>query len=166
MLQRQIPVEQAAPLLVSGVSGLYVMARARRLAMAKASHATLGRFLVGQSDVILMLCGGPVIWYIARKRERSRVTVQPHHVLRGSTARAVHQLRQVFTALLLGTELLARKAAAGKTAEIGKLARRMNQVVRDGLAALAALGEPYPSDLLDEHGAPRAGDWEANGERM
>jgi hypothetical protein len=138
------------------------MARARRLAMAKASKAPLARFLLGQSDVILILCGGPAMWYVAQKRQlQMRQTSDP--VTRGTTARAVHQLRQVFTALLLGTELMARKATSGKTGEIGKLAHRLNRIVRDGLAALAVLGEPYPSDLLDKHGDPLAGDWEADG---
>jgi hypothetical protein len=137
------------------VSGLYVIARARRLATSQASETTLAHFLVDQSDVILMLCGGPVVWYIAQKRRQMRAQQNiTGAVVRGSTARAVHQLRQVFTALLLGTELLTRKARAGKTGELGRLALRLNRVVREGLAALADLGEPYPADLLDEHGAP------------
>jgi hypothetical protein len=138
------------------------MARARRLAMAKATRAPLVRFLFGQSDVILMLCGGPAVWYIAQRRRQSGANVVGGGVVRGPSARAIHQLRQVFTALLLGTELLARKASTGKTGEIVRLARRLNSIVRDGLGALAALGEPLPADLLDEHGAPLAGGWEAD----
>jgi hypothetical protein len=154
VIQRQIPLEHAAPLLVSGVSGCYILARARQLAMANATQASLSRFLLGQSDVIFVLLGGPAIWYVAERRRRQHPPELAHSEARGSTARAVHQLRQVFTALLLGTELLARKASAGKTSDLGKLARRLNRIVRDGLVALAALGEPYPADLIDEHGSP------------
>jgi hypothetical protein len=153
VIQRQIPLEHAAPLLVSGVSGCYILARARQLATAKATEAPLSRFLLGQSDVIFVLLGGPAMWYVAERRRRHKPELTDSAV-RGSTARAVHQLRQVFTALLLGTELLARKASAGKPSDLGKLARRLNRIVRDGLVALAVLGEPYPADLIDEHGAP------------
>jgi hypothetical protein len=163
VIQRHVTVERAAPLLVSSVSGLYIMARARRLATDQATEAPLLRFLLGQSDVILMLCGSPAVWYVAQRRRLEKRQPGTSEFVRGSTARAVHQLRQVFTALLLGTELLARKASAGKTGEIGKLARRLNNVVRDGLDALSALGEPYPSDLVDEGGAPLSGDLRTNG---
>jgi hypothetical protein len=158
VIDRHITVEHAAPLLVSSISGLYVMARARRLALAKATEAPLLHFLVGQSDVILILCGGPALWYAADRRRRKHQPTEEAGFVRGSTARAVHQLRQVFTALLLGTELLARKAASGKTSELGSMARRLNKIVRNGLEALVVLGEPYPSDLVDERGTPIAGD--------
>ena len=142
------------------------MARARRLAIAKASSASLGRFLLGQSDVIFMLCGGPAVWYVSHRRQRAQISQQAGPVVQGSQARAVHQLRQVFTALLLGTELLARKAAAGKTGELGKLALRLNRIVCDGVVALSVLGEPDPAALLDEHGAPYGHDLGRNGLEM
>src|SRR5689334_20032128 len=109
MIPRQMSIEQAAPWLVSSVSGLYIMARARHLSRAEASDAPLSRFLFRQSDVVLILCGCPALWHFAR-RERAK-----KGVLRGTQARAMHQLRQVFTALIIGTGLLARKATAGKT---------------------------------------------------
>ena len=52
------------------------MARARRLAIAKASSASLGRFLLGQSDVIFMLCGGPAVWYVSHRRQRAQISQQ------------------------------------------------------------------------------------------
>jgi hypothetical protein len=163
VIQRHVTVEHAAPLLVSSVSGFYIMARARHLAMEQATNAPLLRFLLGPSDVILMLCGGPAVWYVVQRRGLVKSQPAKGEFVRGSTARAVHQLRQVFTALLLGTVLLARKAAVGKTGEIGKLARRLNTVVRDGLDALAVLGEPYPSDLVGAGGTPIAGDLRTSG---
>jgi hypothetical protein len=68
-------------------------------------------------------------------------------VLHGAQARAIHQLRQVFTALMIGTGLLARKATAGKTANLAALARRLNRIAHDGAMTLEALGDPYPPDL-------------------
>jgi hypothetical protein len=150
VLHRQISIQHAAPWLVSSVSGLYILARARRLSLAEASDAPWTHFLIHQSDVILMLCGCPAIWYIARRRQGT----QAPEMVRGTRAQALHQLRQVFTSLLIGTGLLARKAAADKSADLAALAVRLNQIVRDGVKALAEVGEPYPPDLLDEHGAP------------
>jgi hypothetical protein len=126
------------------------MARARRLSLAEASNDRWTHFLFHQSDLILMLCGCPAIWHIARRRQQARAP----EMLRGTKAQALHQLRQVFTSLLIGTGLLARKAAADKSADLAALAMRLNQIVRDGVKALAEVGEPYPPDLLDEHGAP------------
>jgi hypothetical protein len=134
-------IEQAAPWLVSSVSSLYIMARARHLSLSEASNATLARFLFRQSDVVLMLCGCPALWHFARSRRAGQ------RVLRGPQARAIHQLRQVFTALIIGTSLLARKAAAGKTANIVALARRLNKIARDGVSSLDELGDPYPLEL-------------------
>ena len=149
MVERQIPIEHVAPWVVSSVSGCYIIVRARRLSRAKPSSTPLFHFLLRQADVILMLCSGPAIWYVTQIRRRSEAKKKER--VRGTQARAVHQLRQVFTALLIGTGLLARKAAAGKTAELAALALRLNKIVREGIDSLAVLGELYPSDLLDEH---------------
>src|SRR6476646_3773247 len=134
MLQRQISVEQAAPWLVSSISGLYIMARARHLSLAEANDATLAHFLFRQSDVVLILCGCPALWHFAHNRRAG------NNVLHGTQARAMHQLRQVFTALMIGPGLLARKASAGKTANLAALARRLNKIAHDGAITLEELG--------------------------
>lgn len=152
MIERQIPIEHVAPWLVSSVSGCYIIVRTRRLSRAEPSSTPLFHFLLRQADVILMLCSGPAIWYFTQIRRRSEAKKKER--VCGRKARAIHQLRQVFTALLIGTGLMARKAAAGKTAELAVLAPRLNKIVHDGIDSLAVLGELYPSDLLDEHGAP------------
>lgn len=139
------------------------MARARRLSEARAAHAPLSRFLVGQSDVILMLCGGQALWYITHRKRRGAHRGEAAPAADGPRSRAIHQLRQVFTALLLGTELLGRKASQGRVGEISRLAVRLNRIVRDGIAALAVLGEPCPADLIDELGAPIRIDRPSNG---
>lgn len=143
VIQRQISIEQAAPWLVSSVSGLYIMARARHLSLSEASNAKLAHFLFRQSDVVLMLCGCPALWYFAHHRQPGR------QILYGAQARAIHQLRQVFTALLIGTGLLARKAAAGKTANLVALAQRLNKIAQDGAIKLEELGDAYPPDLIE-----------------
>jgi hypothetical protein len=151
MIQRQISIEQAAPWLVSSVSGLYIMVRARHLSVSEASDAKLAQFLFRQSDVVLILCGCPALWYFARHRQARQ------KVLHGSQARAIHQLRQVFTALMIGTGLLARKAKAGKTENLVALARRLDQIAHDGAITLEELGDPYPPDLLDQLEARASG---------
>jgi hypothetical protein len=143
VMQRQISIEQTAPWLVSSVSGLYIMARARHLSLSEASDAKLAQFLVRQSDVVLILCGCPALWYFARNQQAG------NEMLHGAQARAIHQLRQIFTALMIGTGLLARKAAAGKTANLAALARRLNKIAHDGAITLEELGDAYPPDLLD-----------------
>jgi len=136
-------IEQAAPWVVSSVSGLYIMARARHLSLSEASSAKLAHFLFRQSDVVLMLCGCPALWYFAHNRPAR------NEMLYGAQARALHQLRQVFTALMIGTGLLARKAAAGKTANLAALARRLNKIAHDGAITLEEFGDAYPPDLLE-----------------
>ena len=143
MLQRIMTIERAAPWLVSSVSGLYIMARARHLSVSEASDAKLPQFLFRQSDVVLILCGCPALWYFAHHRQPEQ------EILYGAQARALHQLRQVFTALMIGTSLLARKAAAGKTANLAALTRRLNKIAHDGAIMLEELGDPYPADLFD-----------------
>ncbi|MEO7909923.1 MAG: hypothetical protein ABIV47_09755 [Roseiflexaceae bacterium] len=143
MVQRQISIERAAPWLVSSVSGLYIMARARHLSLSEANNAKLADFLFHQSDVVLILCGCPALWYFAHNRRSG------NEMLYGAQARAIHQLRQVFTALMIGTGLLARKAAAGKTANLVALAQRLSKIAHDGAITLEELGDPYPPDLLE-----------------
>lgn len=155
-MQRPITIEHAAPWLVSSVSGFYIMARARRLSLAEASQTPLTRFLIHQSDLMLLLCGCPALWYFARNRQR----FMSSEALQVSQARAIHQLRQVFTALMIGTGLLARKAKAGKTANLVALATRLNKIARDGAVALEDLGDPY---LLDHAGLPVGRDVKRNG---
>src|SRR3954469_19626570 len=151
MLQRQISIKQAAPWLVSSVSGFYIMARARHLSLSEASDIRLAQFLFRQSDVVLILCGCPALWYFAHHRQPGQ------EILYGAQARALHQLRQVFTALMIGTGLLARKASAGKTANLAALAQRLNKIAHDGAITLEELGDPYPFDLIDQPDAQLGG---------
>jgi hypothetical protein len=147
MVHRRFAIEQIAPWLVSGASGCYIMARARRLSRARASQAPWRHFLAQQSDIILVLCGSPAVWHLARRlpaRRSARATSDRASISAG----VIHQLRQVFTVLLLGLGLIARKAHEGKTAELVSLARRLQHVTRSGARALAALEEPDAPDVI------------------
>jgi hypothetical protein len=139
MIQRNFEIEQIAPWLISGASGCYVVARARQLSRARASRTTWLHFLAGQSDVILALCGCPAIWHIARRhavaRRRTHSASGDHQNL---TAGAAHQLRQVFTVLLLGLGMIARRASDRKTIA---LAQRLQRITRTGANLLSALDD-------------------------
>ena len=146
MLLQSPVIKRAVPLMVSSGSCVYAIVRARRLSLDEPSDATLLSFLLHQSDMILLLCGGPAVWYIAQRRQHRLGKGQ---VVHGTAARAIHQLRQVFSALLLGTELLERRLAAADYKSLVELSQRLNAVTREGIVELAKLGEPYAPDLLD-----------------
>lgn len=119
--------------------------------MAEPSDVSLMRFVISQPDLITVLIGVPASWYVAQRRQaavrRANSEPGPNGVPRGATAHAIHSLRQVFSVLLLGTDLLARKAAKLNQPEIEALARRLKVVIRQGINMLAVLGEPQPPDL-------------------
>ena len=151
MLLREFPIEKTAPWLVSGAAGCYIVARTRQLSQADASHADWLRFLAQQSDIILMLCGGPAIWHVARRLGSARIRQYATNGDRADlSAEIAHQLRQVFTVLLLGLGMIARKAPAGQAAELIQLARRLQTVTRNGASMLAALDTPVDDLPLAE----------------
>lgn len=147
MIHRELDIERIVPWLVSGASGLYVLARMRRFSRAEPSADPLPRFLIDQSDVILTLCSSPVVWYLSRRRSAGRRL--------GATSRALHQLRQVFTAMVIGTGLLARRGRAAKQRELAALAQRLHDIVRDGSYLLSDLDELCADTQPD----PRASDY-------
>ena len=134
-------------MLVSSGSCLYAIARARRLSLDDASDLTLLKFLFRQSDMILLLIGGPMVWYVTQRRQRQGA-LRAGKVVYGTAARSVHQLRQVFSALLLGSELLERRATAAGHESLIELSQRLHSVTREGIAELNKLGEPNPPDLV------------------
>src|SRR5689334_11310202 len=112
MIRQNVGLDQVVPWLVSGASGCYILARARKLSRAKASRVPWSRFLARQSDVILMLCGGPAVWHLAKRWRAARQYMSyPDHERASPLAGAVHQLRQVFTVLLIGLGLIVRRAS-------------------------------------------------------
>jgi hypothetical protein len=151
MIERNLQIEQIAPWLISGASSCYIVARARQLSQARASSATWVHFLARQSDVILALCSCPAVWHIARRHAMkvrpARSAVGDHN---GLTAGAVHQLRQVFTVLLLGLGMVGRRVKDRKTAA---LIQRMLRMTRMGANLLSTLDKPAPVAPLVHRGA-------------
>jgi len=113
--------------------------------MAQPNLAPLPNFLRDQLDLILMVVGGPMVWHLFhRLPHRTR-----HNEGQPPTLNPFHQLRQIFTALLLGTGLLMRKVSEGKTAEAVALVQRLHKIARDGVVVLASIDEPRLLDRLD-----------------
>ena len=140
MIQRHFEIEQIAPWIISGASSCYVVARARQLSRAKPTHATWFHFLTRQSDVILALCGCPAVWHIARRRAMvQRSTQSASGDRQRLAAGTVHHLRQVFTVLLLGLGMIARRASDYKTLA---LVERLQRTTRIGASLLSTLDEP------------------------
>jgi hypothetical protein len=145
-----ISPRRVAPYMVTTASGLHVLRRMWRLSRMPASDAALHVFLLKYTDVILILGSGPVImWRLSKRGEKgstaSRLSDYPSD---GATAdppdgtlisSIAHQLRQVFTSLLLGLGLIRRKANAGETTEIPQLVRRLANVVSQGIDAVNVL---------------------------
>jgi hypothetical protein len=94
--------------------------------------------------VILALCGCPAVWHIARRRAKARRRARTATGdQQGLAAGAVHQLRQVFTVLLLGLGMIARRANDRKTIA---LVQRLQRVTRTGAGLLSALDDPAATE--------------------
>ena len=154
MAQLQISPRRVAPYVLSTASGLHVLQRMWRLSRKPASDAALHIFLLKHTDVVLILTSSPIIIWQLRKHHQqgSALNGTAEHPSDRATAgttdaslisSVARRLRQVFTALLLGLGLIKRKANAGKTKEIPRLVRRLNNVVSDGIDAVNVLD---PSD--------------------
>jgi len=150
MIQIPITPRRVAPYIISGATGVHILTRMRRLSQQPAIDVPLHFFLLKHTDVMLSLGGASmVIWHLAKHKPRpltsetlttarsTGFTVSPSDksVITG----VVHQLRQVFTALLLGLGLVERKADAGNTQAIAGLVRRLKAVVRSGINSVNVL---------------------------
>jgi hypothetical protein len=122
----------------------------RSLSRQPASDTPLYFFLLENTDVLLTLGGASlVIWQLAKARPRqSTISTSSSRFSNGSAAArsdsspvkgVVHKLRQVFTALLLGLDLISRKVEAGDIQAISRLVQRVKAVVRKGIAAIDML---------------------------
>lgn len=164
MIHLHVTPRRVAPYVIGGATGLHVLARMRRLSRQPATDAPLYFFLLKNSDVVLAMGGASVvIWQLARRRPRqlsqtatltpsngSAETMPDKSLITG----VVHELRQIFTALLLGLGIIRRKANTGDTEAIPNLVKRLNTVVRRGIDAINVL---EPSDSTNrrerEYGA-------------
>jgi len=120
----------------------------RNLSRQPATDAPFHSFLLKNTDVVLALGGASVvIWQLAQHKPRQHTSTDGAATPITSTSvitAAVHELRQIFTALLLGLGLIKRKAHTGDTQAIPGLVQRLNDVVRRGIAAV---------DILDSSGS-------------
>lgn len=150
MVLQQTKFKRAAPWLVSGVSSCYVMLRARRLSRAKPSRASLLRFLRDQADLLVVLGGSPIVWYLSRRRAaRSKSQTVSLEDASFLLSGSLHRLRQVFTGLILGLAVLMRKAAEEDLMGVKLVVRRLNRIALEGVDILGALDEICLVEVLE-----------------
>ena len=165
MAQLPITAYRVAPYVLGGVSGVHVLARMWRLSRRPASDVALHLFLLKHSDVLLIIGSGPIIvWHLAKRRQQQGSLDGPTaQMTDGATDESVrdsiisdiaHQLRQVFTALLLGLGLIKRRADAGRMREIPRLVGRLQSVVSQGIDAVNVLDSSDSANHRERaHGA-------------
>ncbi len=153
MAQARFAPRHVAPYVISGVSGAHILTRLWRSSRAPAHETPLHLFLARHSDVILVLCSSHVVvWRLAKRHhQNSSITNGQHSDKRTPTAPhdTVHQLRQVFTALLLGLGMIARRFATNKADTIPNLVRQLRTVVAEGIDLVNAL-DPAPDQTRSD----------------
>ena len=161
MLHLPITPRRVAPYVISGATGVHILARMRYLSRQPALDIPLHFFLLKHTDVLLSLgSASVVIWQLAKHKPRQYITAARSNGAAVNTlntsvvANIVHELRQTFTALLLGLGLVDRKADTGNTVAIPDLVKRLIAVVRRGMEAVDTLELSESSDGLErEYGA-------------
>ena len=134
---------QVVPYVISGATGAHIFARLWRLSRAPARKIPLHLFLARHSDVMLVLCSAHVVvWRLAKRHDRNEgmqsaylSDTLPSTVLH----ERVHELRQVFTALLLGLGMISRRFLTNKADTIPNLVQRLRTVVTEGIDLVNAL---------------------------
>ena len=145
MVPLHITPRRVAPYLLGGASGVHILARMWRLSRLPTSKGPLHLFLLKHSDVILVLSSGPVIiWHLAQRQQRRITDSRPteNNATQTIIPQIVHQLRQVFTALLLGLGVIKRKVTANQIGDIPRLANRLQKIVAEGIQAVNMLDPP------------------------
>lgn len=144
-----IATRRVVPYIVSGASGIHILARLWRSTRLPARKVPLHVFLLKHSDVILIVLANPIVIRRLATEHRQHI---PHNIGPQAQPRTtflpeiIHQLRQVFTALLLGLGLIKRKATAGKIADVPRLAERLKRIVSEGIQAVNKLDPPGTSN--------------------
>lgn len=141
------PLRQIVPWIVSGASGLYIMRRARQLSIEEPNVETLSEFLVHKGDLIVFIVGSPTVWHFAR-RSRSLLEQGTGAVPapQATTRNAFYQLRQVFTVMTLGLELLRRRLLSGESNSMLPLLTILRRVLQHGQEALTTLERDCAGD--------------------
>jgi hypothetical protein len=161
MTHLSITPRRVAPYIISGATGVHILARMRYLSQQPAADMPLHFFLLKNSDVVLTIGGASVIiWQLARRKPGQKaMTSSPNDSRENTVATSlignvVHELRQIFTSLLIGLGLINNKAKAGNAAAIPSLVKRLNQVVRRGIDDVNLLEQSQSAGgKAREHGA-------------
>jgi hypothetical protein len=140
-----ITPRRVAPYLLSGVSGVHILVRMWRLNRQPVSNGPVHVFLLKHTDVVLVLTGMPVMWHLAQRHGLRAIQDTPD--TQDTTAQPVimqvaHQLRQVFTSLLLGLGLIERKIINRQSYDIPSLVHRLQNIVAEGIQTVNVLDPP------------------------
>lgn len=146
MAQLSDASQRVAPYVVSGAVGAHVLQRMRKLSQRPATDASLYSFVLRNSDVLLALGGAAVvIWHVAKLKAQQRPAASTGGALvRKNTqflTEIVHDLREVFTALLIGLGLINKKVENDNIEAIPDIVQRLSQVVRNGIRATNRLDD-------------------------
>lgn len=140
-----ITPRHAAPYLLSGASGVHILVRMWRLSRQPARNGPVHMFLLKHTDVVLVLTGLPVVWHFAQRHE-VRTTKDSPDISATTTQpiimQVAHQLRQIFTSLLLGLGLIERKVSKKQSNDVPSLVHRLERVVAEGIQAVNVLDPP------------------------
>jgi hypothetical protein len=143
MVLKPLDLRRVAPPALSGASGLFIMVRVWRLSRAPAQVMPFARFLLAHKDLVGVLCGYPLMMLLLAKPENLHQALQSLTATTTSAtehlSRELHELRQVFTTLLLGLGLIERRARTAHTAEVILLTHRLKRIVDDGIDNLKSL---------------------------
>jgi hypothetical protein len=154
----QLTPRRIAPYLVSGASGVHILARMWRLTRMPASTRPLHIFLLRNSDIIVVLVGGPVIHHLANRNQAG----VPSHLANGERGRQPlilqisHDLRQVFAVLLIGLGIIRRRTLRQQTDQIPQLVERLQRVIAEGIQAVNKLDPPNLSGTAGSAGSDHA----------
>ena len=128
---------RVTPYIITGASGAHILTRLWRLSRAPARNAPLHQFLARHSDVMLVLGSSYLaVWRLAKQHHQERFFTNGHYTQQRTPSAGhdtIHELRQVFTALLLGLGLIARRAASNRGDTIPNLVQRLRTVVAEGI---------------------------------
>jgi hypothetical protein len=143
MVLPHITPRRAAPYLLQGAYGAHIVARMWRLSKQPPSTKPLYLFLLRQTDIVVVLISMPVVWLIVQRRQQRRVSDRPIDKVIGQPAQdTAHQLRQVFTALLLGLGLLRRRIARQQVGNALDMVERLQHVIAEGIQAVDRFDPP------------------------
>ncbi len=149
----QLTPRRIAPYLVSGASGVHILARMWRLARTPASTKPLHIFLLRNTDIVVVLIGGPLIHHLAHRNQAGNERSNPdaEQGQQSLIQQISHDLRQVFAVLLIGLGIIRRRTLRRQTEQIPQLVERLQRVITEGIQAVNTLDPPNtPSTAASE----------------